>query len=778
MVRASGQSVAPTRVLVVNDGGGNANPTQAFTTALTNLGIDYDVVNSSTGSGIPATMTDYSAVLYAGNPNTGPEADQLMAYLDAGGRLLVADNDFGYYDKSMAIYMQYFQATYLLDNGSDGAIEGADIMAGIDLDISSDPYPDSFSLGPDAVGIFANTAPRTDWAGSRIERNGYRAIYLAWDFHYAGGSPVGDQVETDIVEAALGWLVGFAPDINVSPLSLNALQPPDTTTQQTLTIGNTGTGSLVWDVLEAQEAQKAFQTLPGIKAAPEPVFDVPEAVTSVEDCAAFQNFPGREPPGWAQFCAPLNAVAASSPETPVVPLGPTSLGSAQDIGYISDHFVRFFLNDFPGQTVVVDNIYVYYGIDFDATATTLYALNDSADELGIINADGSFTGIVACPPPDGAGNWTGLSIDPLTNEFYASTAVNLYRLDPATGSPTLVGPFGTSLMIAIAIGPQGVMYGHDIGTDSIYTIDTTTGAATLVGPTGYAANYAQGMDFDNEDGTLYIWLYTGSGANTYGTVDLATGAVTPLATDNPLGEFEGATQTVAFTACSNPSDVPWLSVTPDNGTTAPGDNATLDVTFDSTGLAVGTYSANLCVNSNDPDDAPGNGTKLVVVPVTLEVVECLDAGDCDDDGLFCTGVPVCDNNTCGSSGDPCVGDPDLPHCYEAGGSCVECLVDGDCNATEWCRENVCMPRCELTVTHKRILSQKLTKPRKVVLNVTSADEIFDIFGLIDPGVFTWDKVKFNRKKNRLKIFATVPAGLAPGAYPISVGDCFGEVVVE
>ena len=54
------------------------------------------------------------------------------------------------------------------------------------------------------------------------------------------------------------------------------------------------------------------------------------------------------------------------------------------------------------------------------------------------------------------------------------------------------------------------------------------------------------MDFDNEDGTLYIFLYRGSGANVYGTVNLATGVVTALASTNPTGEFEGATQTLGL----------------------------------------------------------------------------------------------------------------------------------------------------------------------------------------------------------------------------------------
>ncbi len=75
------------------------------------------------------------------------------------------------------------------------------------------------------------------------------------------------------------------------------------------------------------------------------------------------------------------------------------------------------------------------------------------------------------------------------------------------------------------------------------------------------------------------------------------------------------------TACTAPADVPWLSEAPTSGTTAAGASTPVQVTFDSTGLAVGTYTANLCVTSNDPDAGPGNGTALVVVPVTLDVTE-------------------------------------------------------------------------------------------------------------------------------------------------------------
>lgn len=265
-----------------------------------------------------------------------------------------------------------------------------------------------------------------------------------------------------------------------------------------------------------------------------------EAVMRLADgsvnCTAYENYAGAEPQEVASACAPAKATA--SPQVAAADL-PAGIGYAQDIGYISDNFVSFPLDNFTGQTVIGTIVNAMYGMDFDPSGSTLYALNDTTDQLGTIDpATGAFTALVPCPAP--AANWTGLTIDPATGTFYASDSTTLYTIDPTTGLYTPIGAFGSSLMIDIAMNTAGEMYGHDIGTDAIYRIDPATGAATLIGPTGYAANYAQGMDFDNADGTLYIFLYQGSGANVYGTVDLTTGAVTALATSNPQGEFEGA----------------------------------------------------------------------------------------------------------------------------------------------------------------------------------------------------------------------------------------------
>ena len=72
-------------------------------------------------------------------------------------------------------------------------------------------------------------------------------------------------------------------------------------------------------------------------------------------------------------------------------------------------------------------------------------------------------------------------------------------------------------------------------------------------------------------------------------------------------------------ACDALEDIPWASVTPDNGTTAPGATDTLDVEFDASGLLAGTYNAALCVYSNDPTPGPGNGTELVIVDLEMVV---------------------------------------------------------------------------------------------------------------------------------------------------------------
>lgn len=153
----------------------------AMISALQAKGYKYATTDRTTfeAMSVDELMT-YDAVFYAGG-YSGDSWAKAIAYLDAGGKLFIADNDVGYANKATVFYQQYLQATYISDSGSDGVLTGMDIMSGINPDISPDPYPDDFTVGAEGVEIFH--APSGNSAGVRVERNGYKAIYLAWEFH-------------------------------------------------------------------------------------------------------------------------------------------------------------------------------------------------------------------------------------------------------------------------------------------------------------------------------------------------------------------------------------------------------------------------------------------------------------------------------------------------------------------------------------------------------------------------------------------------------------------
>jgi subtilisin family serine protease len=69
--------------------------------------------------------------------------------------------------------------------------------------------------------------------------------------------------------------------------------------------------------------------------------------------------------------------------------------------------------------------------------------------------------------------------------------------------------------------------------------------------------------------------------------------------------------------CDSVNDIPWVSVSPESGTTEGGESSPVDVAFDSIGLDLGVYTGTLCIDSNDP------ATPLVIVPLTM-TVDCFE----------------------------------------------------------------------------------------------------------------------------------------------------------
>ncbi|MBA8884969.1 hypothetical protein [Dokdonella fugitiva] len=260
-------------------------------------------------------------------------------------------------------------------------------------------------------------------------------------------------------------------------------------------------------------------------------------------CAALSNSALREPDWYAQACRP----SLHANPLPTAPVGLGNLAYQFNMragdGPTFDSLQSFILPDAATATVIGPQTGNIYGLEYDDATATLWGVDDLL-QLGTLDTTtGAFTPSVTITGTGTGENPTGITFVDPASAFYLSTADGtdsfLYTLDTNTGAATLVGPMGVALMIDIAINAQGEMYGHDIDTDSIYSIDTSTGAATLIGPTGFAANFAQGMEFDKTTGVLYAWLYQGGGVNTFATIDLATGAATSVAT--PLaGEYEGA----------------------------------------------------------------------------------------------------------------------------------------------------------------------------------------------------------------------------------------------
>jgi hypothetical protein len=386
------------------------------------------------------------------------------------------------------------------------------------------------------------------------------------------------------------------PDIDFTPASFFSAQLADTVVVQSGTLSNLGTADLDWNILEAEPVE-----LP----ASDGTFPRGTAEPSIERAPSFEPDPA--------YVASLEGRQVR---------GETAFGTYFDLGSFLS-YVGSFDVDVPGSPTTILEVFPFYpGADFVANDfSTLYALDADSNQLVAIDvATGAATPIGSSTP---SGSWTGAAGDPTTGVLYGCSAAcgtesYLYTIDTSTGAATLVGSMGASATcaIGIAINSSGEMYGYDIVSDSLISIDKTTGVATTIGSLGYDANYSQGCDFDETTDTLYLAAYNNAtGVGELRVADTTTGNTTVVGLFGPTGAQEWNTMAIAAGgACSNPSDVPWLSISPTSGTTAPAGSDTVDVTFDSTGIPLGLFEAVICIESNDPDEP------LLEIPATMEVI--------------------------------------------------------------------------------------------------------------------------------------------------------------
>jgi hypothetical protein len=153
--------------------------------------------------------------------------------------------------------------------------------------------------------------------------------------------------------------------------------------------------------------------------------------------------------------------------------------------------------------------------------------------FGIVGPDGTYsqlgtlTGVAGTP--------TGLAWNWATSTMYvvvlnASSLPQLCTINMNTFALTLIGTGTAGVIIGIDFANDGYIYGPSLNPDNLYRIDPATGATTSIGPLGIDINFGQDVSFDLA--TNQLFTCTVGAIYQFGTYNLTTGAFTAIASTN------------------------------------------------------------------------------------------------------------------------------------------------------------------------------------------------------------------------------------------------------
>jgi hypothetical protein len=184
-----------------------------------------------------------------------------------------------------------------------------------------------------------------------------------------------------------------------------------------------------------------------------------------------------------------------------------------------------------------------------------------------------------------------------------------FHTDQQNATPAIMDQGGL-LSNTVGVGPDGI-YGNGDDPDVDFVEDRFVANEGFFGLEDTQAATAFGLSISPPDvtvdpGSVLIGLVPGGQE----TVSLAIANLLGVATlEWSLAEHTGP-------GCASAGDVPWLSVTPAAGSVAAGGSVSVDLELDATGLPFDTYTASLCLTSNDPD------TPALALPVEIVVSAC------------------------------------------------------------------------------------------------------------------------------------------------------------
>ena len=140
------------------------------------------------------------------------------------------------------------------------------------------------------------------------------------------------------------------------------------------------------------------------------------------------------------------------------------------------------------------------------------------------------------------------------------------------------------------------------------------------------------------------------------TLECSAVASKPLTIHNTsAADGTDLTWSLAKTAtdCATPGDLPWVTATPASGTTAPGADSTVALTFNAAGFDVGSVNGQVCVASNAPDSPRAVELALTIVDTTPPSVAAPAGLTLETTPMSCTVVVPDAMLGTGTGGDNC-----------------------------------------------------------------------------------------------------------------------------
>ena len=185
------------------------------------------------------------------------------------------------------------------------------------------------------------------------------------------------------------------------------------------------------------------------------------------------------------------------------------------------------MKDFGRGVIVVLALALTFGQKILCAAPILYATDAGTQQLFTLSPAHASPSLVGGFGVSGV--MAGLAYDAENDILFGSTSStsNLYSINRSTGTATLIGPIGVPLMHALAFdNSTGILYGAYGGTSSLYRINPLTGAATLIGDAGFPFS---GLAFEPVTNILYGTTYA-PGVTKLLRIDVATGQATQIGT--------------------------------------------------------------------------------------------------------------------------------------------------------------------------------------------------------------------------------------------------------